>query len=414
MSVELLLSEVSHISKKYELINQKTGGYFNIFDIANISNDEVFVCKFIHELINPKGSHYQGYTYLKLFVENVLNMRFSNSDYKKAIVHREYLIKNGRRIDLTIEISDKLIPIEVKIYAKDQYKQCYDYYKYYAKNSNVFYLTLNGVCPSKESSKGLTPIYEDSSIVGYEEVSQVSFENDILRWLNKCVSHQETIKIAPIREVILQFMGVIRSMSNLLVEDKEDEIVSVIVSSKENIKSAIEIEKSLKTCKIDMLRKVLESIEERLDLIFKEEDKLQAYSYKENNYKTVNTYYDKKGSTYPGLSYFIKSLDKKDVDLLLRFEINYNLFAGFCTPYKNKFNGKQLDTDEINNLLCIDEQCNSGWWIYWEYLPHDNESTCPNFKDFNEAYFDLFDECKFNKFIDLCVESILNLLDRLK
>lgn len=235
------------------------------------------------------------------------------------------------------------------------------------------------MCPSKESSKGLTPIYEDSSIVGYEEVSQVSFENDILRWLNKCVSHQETIKIAPIREVILQFIGVIRSMANLLVEDKEDEIVSAIVSSKENIKSAIEIEKN-----------------------------------KENNYKTVNTYYDKKWSTYPGLSYFIKSLDKKDVDLLLRFEINYNLFAGFCTPYKNKFNGKQLDTDEINNLLCIDEQCNSGWWIYWEYLPHDNESTCPNFKDFNEAYFDLFDECKFNKFIDLCVESILNLLDRLK
>ncbi len=84
MSVELLLSEVSHISKKYELINQKTGGYFNIFDIANISNDEVFVCKFIHELINPRGSHYQGYTYLKLFVENVLSMRFKNSDYKKV------------------------------------------------------------------------------------------------------------------------------------------------------------------------------------------------------------------------------------------------------------------------------------------------------------------------------------------
>ena len=83
MSVELLLSEVSHISKN-ELINQKTGGYFNIFDIANISNDEVFVCKFIHELINPRGSHYQGYTYLKLFVENVLSMRFKNSDYKKV------------------------------------------------------------------------------------------------------------------------------------------------------------------------------------------------------------------------------------------------------------------------------------------------------------------------------------------
>lgn len=31
MNIELLLQEVSAISKKYDLINQKTGGYFNIF-----------------------------------------------------------------------------------------------------------------------------------------------------------------------------------------------------------------------------------------------------------------------------------------------------------------------------------------------------------------------------------------------
>jgi len=45
MNIQLLLSEVSQISKKYELINQKTGGYFNIFDIANISTDEVTICR---------------------------------------------------------------------------------------------------------------------------------------------------------------------------------------------------------------------------------------------------------------------------------------------------------------------------------------------------------------------------------
>ena len=98
-------------------------------------------------LINPKGSHYQGYTYLKMFVEEVLNMKFNDYDYKKAVVKREYVICNGRRVDLVIEIADKVIPIEVKIYAKDQENQCYDYYKYCAKNSNVFYLTLRGGMP---------------------------------------------------------------------------------------------------------------------------------------------------------------------------------------------------------------------------------------------------------------------------
>jgi hypothetical protein len=50
MNIQLLLSEVSQISKKYELINQKTGGYFNIFDIVNVSTDEVTICKMLKKL----------------------------------------------------------------------------------------------------------------------------------------------------------------------------------------------------------------------------------------------------------------------------------------------------------------------------------------------------------------------------
>lgn len=415
MSIESLLSEVSHISKKYEIINQKTGGYFNIFDIVDIASDEVCMCRFIYELINPKGSHYQGYIYLKLFVEEVLNMKFNDYEYEKASVNREYIISNGRRVDLVIEIADKVIPIEVKIYAKDQYKQCYDYYKYCAKKSNVFYLTLRGICPSEESSNELTPIYDNlKNIVGYKEVSQISFDNEILNWLNKCVSYYETIKIAPIREVILQFMEVIRRMTNVLLEEKEDEIISVISSSIDSIKIAMDIEKSLKSCKINMIQKVLEAIEQRLDSKLKDLNKLDTYSYKIDNYNLVNTYYDKKGSTYPGLGYFIKSLDKEDVDLILRFEIDNSLFVGFCTSYKKKYNGKLLDKTEINNLLCEHNSCEKGWWIYWEYLPYNKPSTAPNFKEFNEAYFDLFDQNKFDKFIDLCEEKILKLLDMLK
>ena len=53
MSIEMLLSEISHISKKYEILNQKTGGYFNIFNIVNIESDEVCICRFIHEPNKP-------------------------------------------------------------------------------------------------------------------------------------------------------------------------------------------------------------------------------------------------------------------------------------------------------------------------------------------------------------------------
>jgi hypothetical protein len=69
MEIQLLLNEVSNIRKKHELIKQKTGGYFNVFEITSIDNDEVRICRFLYELLNPKGSHYQGDIYLNLFID---------------------------------------------------------------------------------------------------------------------------------------------------------------------------------------------------------------------------------------------------------------------------------------------------------------------------------------------------------
>ncbi|MDK2562942.1 PD-(D/E)XK nuclease family protein [Romboutsia sedimentorum] len=404
MNIELLLTKICEISNKYDLINQKTGSYFNIFDIANISTDEVTICRVIHELLDPKGSHYQGDLYLRLFVEHVLNLDFTESDYKNVRVHREYIILGNRRIDLVIESNDELIPIEVKIYAGDQNNQCFDYYNQ-AKNSKVFYLTLHGSIPSSQSAGSLTPIYNDRCIVGYEEIVQLSFENDILSWLNRCLEQQETIRIASIREIILQLILVIRRITNLLVEDKEVEISNIISSSKSNMQSAIEIEKSLKACKIKMIKKVLNAIEERID----KANLNNANSYDYNDFKLVNVYYDKKGSSYPGISYYIKNI-KDDIDLWLRIEIDSVLFVGFCTPCNNVFNGKMLANDEIRDVLPNYEPEIDGWWIYWEYLPEDNESECPNFKEFNDAYFDLFDEDKFDEFIDRCVYNIEKLI----
>lgn len=412
MNIQLLLSEVSQISKKYDLINQKTGGYFNIFNIANISTDEVSVCRIIYELINPKGSHYQGDTYLRFFMENVLKIYLTDYEYRNIHVYRERVIKDGRRVDLVIETIDKIIPIEVKIYAGDQYRQCFDYYTY-AKHSNIFYLTIDGRCPSNYSANGLTPVYNDlNEISRYKEVTQISFEEDILTWLSKCISHQETIKISPIREILLQFREAIRNMTNLIVKENEDEIISLL-SSKENIKSAIQIEKSLKKSKINMMKKVLESIECRLDTKLKSENKLDYFSYKKNNFELVNTYYDRKKPTWPGLSYFVKNLDIENVDLLLRFEIGDKIFVGFCTSYKDRAAGKRLSNNKITELLEIDKISPQGWWIYWEYMPV-NSINCPNFKIFNDAYFDLYDDYKFEKFIDSCEKSIFDMLNKLK
>ena len=138
-------------------------------------------------------------------------------------------------------------------------------------------------------------------------------------------------------------------------------------------------------------------------------DPLRAKYIAENfldNYKLVNSYYDRKGSTYPGISYFCKSLNKPDVDLWLRIEIDDRLFVGYCTPLNGQQQANQQNKDEIKQILSGIDPHVDGWWTYYEFLPRDDENVSPNFKQFDEIYFDLFDEEKFNIFINQCIESI--------
>lgn len=409
MEIEILLNRISDISKKYDFIYQKTGRFFNIFEIASIEADEVTLCRIIHELINPKGSHYQGDTYLRFFVEKVLKMDFTEEDYKNVNVHREYIISNNRRIDLVIETKDRFIPIEVKIYAGDQKKQCSDYYKA-ARNSKVFYLTIDGHVPSKESAEGLTAVVDnEGKIIEYTEVCQISFREEIAAWINRCLEHQETIMIAPIREILLQFMAVIRKLTNQMEEGKEMEIASIIASSKEHMKSAVEIESSLKVCKIEMMKKTLKEIEKAIS----KTKLINEYDYEFDNGKLVNSYYDKKTSTYPGISYFCKNLNKPGVDLWLRVEIDSHIYVGICTPLNGKSKGSQLTNGEVEKALPDFELRRDGWWIYWEYLPKDNKSFCPNFKEFNDEYFNLFDKDKFEDFIQEAAGRINNVINKI-
>lgn len=292
MSIEVLLAKTAAISDKYDLIYQKTGGYFNIFNITNIEENEVKICRVIYELIDPKGCHYQGDTYLRLFVKHVLKIDLEEQEYKTVRVYREYLIPNDRRIDLVIETDRRFIPIEVKINASDERNQCYDYYQK-AINSKLFYLTLYGNIPSPESAANLTPIIDNSyKITGYKEIIQISFSHEIINWLSTCLVQPETVRIAPIREVLVQLIGTLRKLTNQMEEGKEMEIVNILTSSKSNMKSTIEIEKTLKKCKQETIRKVLKAIENGID-----KDKLvNKYDFEFDNGALITNYYEKKGS----------------------------------------------------------------------------------------------------------------------
>ena len=399
--VEHLLTEVNAISTKYDFMYKKTGEYFNVFDIVGVKSDEVRICRLIKELIDPKGCHCQGTIYLRLFMEHVLhiNEAFSEKDYQQAFVAKEYIIDANRRIDLVIKMANKFIPIEVKIYAGEQANQCKDYVGK-AVGANLYYLTLDGHAPS---------VYSTGEEQPNKKINLISFSVEILEWLDKCLKITAAQRLTPISEILRQLIDVIRRMTNRMGEDKENGIVAVISESRKNIESAMMIEQSLKQAKIEMIKKVMCEIDRKI--LDKQGWKERSTEYELDYEAVANSFYANNKSTYPGLNYCLKKDVKEDIDVCFRVEIDNNIFCGYCTPKEKKDAGNQLsvsEAEEILNYKCAFPSMEDSWWLYWEYLP--NEEDTANFKNANNAWYDLFDDSKFEKFIEKCMETIAKVL----
>lgn len=410
MEITCLLAEISAINDKYDMLYRRTGGYFNIFNVLAVEDDEVKICRFMSELLNPMGSHCQGTLYLRKFFENVLEMSVPDN-LENIRIHREYVTNEGRRIDIVIENENGLfIPIEVKIHSGDRKSQCSDYAAY-ASYSNMYYLTLDGRCPTKESSHGLKAITnENSDIIGYDGIRQISFKTHIRKWLNACISLPETIRIAPIREVLIQFQTVVDNLTGFR-EGKGMEIADTLAKSSENMKNAGEIYKNFNEARKIMIYRIFKALEERCGY-----DKLNnEYDYMWNNGEKAEKFYVRKSSTYPGISFKYKYDQEKDCEIWVRVEIDWRIYIGYCASEKGRAVHPCIYNVEEAKKLGLPAAADFGectelldWWISWELLGfgnNENDDT-PNFKEPNSVFYDLYDEDKFNTYIEKIVKRI--------
>lgn len=126
----IMLNKFNKIFSLHKKEQVKEGGNFNICSLLRKTNDEVNLhSKFIYELLNPSGSHSQGDKFLQLFIKEALELNIDDAINSKVIVNREDLTDVNRRIDFTIETSNYIIGIEMKIDAGDQDNQLSDYMK---------------------------------------------------------------------------------------------------------------------------------------------------------------------------------------------------------------------------------------------------------------------------------------------
>ncbi len=225
--IESIIAQVVKINEKYDAIKKFDGENFNIFSILNMERNEVEThSRFIYELLNPNGTHNQGDIFLNLFIENILKL----TDYKKVkIPKREDLTSKNRRIDFTIETESYQIGIEMKIDAPDQEGQLLDYYeelKSRCSNNQkykLYYLTLSGYQAEESSTRDKLRADKDYILI--------SFESDILNWIDACIEKSATIPT--LREGLVHYRNLIRKITNSLPNAMEREMEDIIRNSKD-------------------------------------------------------------------------------------------------------------------------------------------------------------------------------------
>ncbi|MEG9329062.1 PD-(D/E)XK nuclease family protein [Salinimicrobium catena] len=236
-SLNHLLQNTKRIVDHHEKITDAKGEHFNLFSVLDIETRENKThSAFLSELLDPNGTHRQGSAFLDLFLK-VVNKELSEAQQSEkslienfssqsttitpechigSICHKT---KKGGRIDILLQKGTHTLCIENKIHAQDQKTQIQRYCNYNNTKNTVFYLTLKGEDPHK-NSKG--------ELESGEHFFNISYRDHIVQWLELCL--KEVPNLTSVREAINQYILLIKKLTHQLNMEQKKELETLMAS----------------------------------------------------------------------------------------------------------------------------------------------------------------------------------------
>ena len=350
--MQQLLQSINGILEKEKVEKERcerNGDSFNLFTSLNQNTSELIHSRMIAELLNPKGTHGKGSSFLKRFM-SLYDFEFT-LDVESVSVFTEFDIgpisKNftsGGRIDILItDANNHALIIENKIYATDQRKQLLRYANY-AKckkyDYRIVYLSLDCHEPS-EFSTGKNPDYD---------YVMFSYEDDIIPWLDQCM--KECSSEGTLYSSLFQYSQCIKELLNLMNEENKKAIIEIATNEK-NINSVLALFKNENSIK----KRIIEDFVDTL-----------CAKAKEMGFETdVDEHFGEDAERFISFSIptqsdkwalFIGS-DKKNAK-----DVYYGIYL--MSDKKSKI--KKVDLLNIPHLWNIFEQeknCPCGWSFFW-------------------------------------------------
>lgn len=254
--LQQLLKDVYEATKE---IKQEKAEAFDVVGIC-IGRQETIHSKFLAELLNPHGSHGLGSVFLKAFYEQIGLKDFHSEGCsvrteviceekgkkKEQEKDNEGQESNGRT-DIVIKNSKELVVIENKIYAKDQQNQLQNYDKWMKDehpedNGKVLlYLTLDG---------------HEASNPGDTSYKRISYKDDILRWLEKCIYIAEENN-AFTKATLVQYQELIKKLTGEHMNPSmKDAVTSATTTNAQNYLAAAYIAQTFNNCHQKIIQEI--------------------------------------------------------------------------------------------------------------------------------------------------------------
>lgn len=348
-ALELLSFAETH-QRHTDALARATGEHFNIFHILRVGHLEVTThSPFLAELLNPKGKHGQGATFLRLFLTK---FGIKDFDANNATVKLEHFIgrvteTSGGRVDIFItDGKGSMILIENKIYAADQENQIKRYRGYNSKAS-LFYLTREGEPPIGLSDDELKLL----------DCRPISYATEILSWLKEC--HKEATHLPSVRETIAQYIHLIEYLTNQSTTIRMDkELIDKIIGRKECLAAFFKLRQAQTSVEDALVAKAheeLKKIAKELEL-----QPTQSGSWREK---------------YGGFAFTTAALQSCNLKIRFEFERSgfQDFFFGFCLIDKDKSGCDSavitLLRDKFAAQFAMDKSSdqNNVWpaWAWW-------------------------------------------------
>lgn len=394
-----LLKNIEIFLKLRKKTNESSRGKnFTVFTaLGNEYDEEHTHTRFIYEILRPDGYHGMGDIFLKEFFKTVL----SDEQMSKVItIEREKTFQGGR-IDLFIETTTAVYPIEVKIKATDQSRQIERYYSYARKKRKkilVFYLTIDCHAPSSQS-KGNVPD---------DKIECISFKEEIRDWLIKC---EDLARKSPsVAGAIRQYITLIGKLSECQEDVYMNAVQELISRSKESFLSAIEVEKNINDVRISKMREFMEDIKQHIEnheltknlptFHFLEEGRLEKF-YKKNKWN------------YPKICFEIRKVNGYSVYLCIEIEdsVYYGVLFAHAPEWKWLPSEHEKVRDAFNNERwhnLIDNHSGNSWILWFNYFYVNGKLINFREQNYDGCYFDLYDEDKYQIIMNSIYEELDN------